>query len=72
MQGTQILIDMINGVRNKHSDWTADMALKGGICAYNSGVSNVRTYKNMDVGTTGGDYSNDVTARSQYYKNNGY
>ncbi|CAK8673884.1 unnamed protein product [Clavelina lepadiformis] len=71
-QGTGILIDMINGVEVKHRDWTQDMALKGGICAYNSGVSNVQTYENMDVGTTGNDYSNDVTARSQYYKENGY
>ncbi|CAK8692296.1 unnamed protein product [Clavelina lepadiformis] len=70
MQGTQILIDMINGVQSKHRDWTQDMDLKGGICAYNSGVSNVQTYDNMDVGTTGNDYSNDVTARAQYYKEN--
>ncbi|CAK8692293.1 unnamed protein product [Clavelina lepadiformis] len=72
MQGTQILIDMINGVQSKHRDWTQDMDLKGGICAYNSGVSNVQTYDNMDVGTTGNDYSNDVTARAQYYEENGY
>ena len=48
------------------------MDLKGGICAYNSGVSNVQTYENMDFGTTGGDYSNDVTARSQFFKANDY
>jgi len=72
LQGTGILIDMINGVANKHSDWTQNMVLKGGICGYNSGVSNVETYENMDVGTTGNDYSNDVTARAQYYYRNGY
>jgi len=63
---------MIKGVARKHGDWTTDMDLKGGICAYNSGIGNVQTYKNLDVGTTGGDYSNDVTARSQFYKDNGY
>lgn len=72
LQGTEILIDMINGVAQKHRTWTTDMNLKGGICAYNSGVSNVQTYENMDEGTTGNDYSNDVTARSQYYSDNGY
>ena len=71
-QATGILIDMINRVGRKHRDWTADMILKGGICAYNSGVSNVQTYVNMDVGTTGNDYANDVTARAQYYRRNGY
>lgn len=64
-----ILIDMINGVANKHPTWTQDQQLKGGISAYNAGVGNVDTYSGMDVGTTGGDYSNDVAARSQWYKN---
>ena len=71
-QGTGILIGMINAVHNNHPGWTTDMVLKGGICAYNSGVFNVQTYENMDEGTTGHDYSNDVTARSQYYRDNGY
>nr|XP_039265697.1 lysozyme g-like [Styela clava] len=71
-QGTGILIDMINGVKNKHPSWSQDMALKGGISAYNAGVSNVDSYNNMDVGTTGNDYANDVVARSQWYDDNGY
>lgn len=63
---------MIKGVSRKYPNWTVNMALKGGICAYNCGVSNVRDYKNIDSRTTGKDYSNDVVARSQYYENNGY
>ena len=63
---------MINGVKSKHRTWTDDMALKGGISAYNAGVSNVQTYEGMDIGTTGNDYANDVVARAQYYMNNGY
>eukprot|EP00058_Branchiostoma_floridae_P013150 XP_002598638.1 hypothetical protein BRAFLDRAFT_118365 [Branchiostoma floridae] len=38
-QGTQILIDTINCVKNRHSDWTAEMALKGSTCT-------VRPYSN--------------------------
>lgn len=63
---------MINGVAAKHPSWTQDMAYKGGMSAYNAGVGNVDSYANMDVGTTGNDYGNDVAARSQFYKDNGY
>lgn len=42
----------------------------GGIAAYNMGDGNVHSYENVDVNTTGGDYSNDVVARAQWYKNN--
>jgi peptidoglycan hydrolase-like protein with peptidoglycan-binding domain len=35
------------------------------VAVYNSGPGNVRTQAGMDVGTTGGDYSNDVWARAQ-------
>ncbi|XP_006003935.1 lysozyme g [Latimeria chalumnae] len=71
-QGTQILIDMITSIQKKFPGWTLDQQMKGGISAYNAGVGNVRTYNKMDVGTTGGDYANDVVARAQWYKSNGY
>lgn len=71
-QGIGILIDAINGVAANHPDWSQENKLKGGIAAYNFGVKNVWTIENMDVGTTGNDYSNDVVARSQWYKANGY
>ena len=38
----------------------------GGVAAYNFGVNNVQSWANLDVGTTGGDYSNDVIARAQW------
>jgi len=43
----------------------------GGIAAYNMGDGNVRSIENMDVGSTGGDYSNDVAARAQWYQSQG-
>ncbi|CAH1266915.1 LYG1 [Branchiostoma lanceolatum] len=71
-QGTQILIDTINCVKRRHPDWTAEMALKGGLSGYNAGCGNVQSYAGMDVGTTGDDYGNDVAARAQWLKGNGF
>ncbi|KAJ8015210.1 hypothetical protein DPEC_G00023770 [Dallia pectoralis] len=71
-QGTGILIDFILKIRAKFPSWPKEHQLKGGISAYNAGDKNVRTYARMDVGTTGGDYSNDVVARSQWFKTQGY
>ncbi|XP_078679488.1 lysozyme g-like [Branchiostoma floridae x Branchiostoma belcheri] len=71
-QATDILIDKIKGIQKKFPEWTREQQLKGGIAAYNFGVKNVWTYENMDRGTTGHDYANDVVARAQWYKENGY
>ncbi|KAI4883969.1 hypothetical protein NFI96_026381 [Prochilodus magdalenae] len=71
-QGTEILIDSILAIQKKFKDWPKEHQFKGGISAYNAGVKNVRTYERMDIGTTGNDYSNDVVARAQWYKRNGY
>ncbi|XP_067237939.1 lysozyme g-like [Chanodichthys erythropterus] len=71
-QGTEILIGSIKEIKAKFPQWTQEQCFKGGISAYNAGVKNVRTYERMDVGTTGGDYSNDVVARAQWYKSKGY
>ncbi|XP_060947449.1 lysozyme g-like [Limanda limanda] len=71
-QATGILVDFINRIRNKFPDCSREQQLKGGIAAYNMGDGNVHSYSGVDENTTGGDYSNDVTARAQWYKNNGY
>ena len=47
--------------------WTDSALLRGAVCAYNSGLANLRTIERLDVGTTGNDYSADVIARAQYY-----
>ncbi|XP_067416040.1 lysozyme g-like isoform X1 [Emydura macquarii macquarii] len=72
LQGTGILVSMIQGIQKKFPSWTMDQQLKGGISAYNAGLGNVQTYQYMDVGTTHNDYANDVVARAKYYKRNGY
>ncbi|XP_060089822.1 lysozyme g-like [Heteronotia binoei] len=71
-QGANILCDMIDGVAKKFPQWTKEQQLKGGISAYNAGLSNVRTYDGMDIGTTGNDYANDVAARAQFFKRHGF
>lgn len=42
----------------------------GAIAAYNMGDGNVHSYESVDANTTGKDYSNDVVARAQWYKDN--
>ncbi|KAB5571016.1 hypothetical protein PHYPO_G00220060 [Pangasianodon hypophthalmus] len=71
-QGTEILIDAIIAIQRKFPKWPKEHQFKGGISAYNAGVGNVRTYERMDIGTTGNDYANDVVARAQWFKHNGY
>ncbi|XP_067312758.1 lysozyme g-like [Pseudorasbora parva] len=71
-QATEILTGFIQEIKKKFPQWTQEQCFKGGISAYNTGPKNVRTYERMDVGTTGGDYSNDVVARAQWYKSKGY
>ncbi|XP_041112134.1 lysozyme g-like [Polyodon spathula] len=71
-QGTQILIGKINEIKKKFPSWPKEHQFKGGISAYNAGAGNVRSYDRMDIGTTGDDYANDVVARAQWFKTNGY
>ncbi len=64
-QAAGILKSYLNQVKANHPSWPPEQQMRGAVAAYNSGVGNVRTIKNMDVGTTGNDYSNDVWARAQ-------
>ncbi|CAM5075140.1 unnamed protein product [Natator depressus] len=72
LDATQILVGMIKGIQKKFPRWTKEQQMKGGISAYNGGLGNVRSYVNMDIGTPGDDYANDVVARAKFYKRNGY
>lgn len=67
-QGTGILVDMINNIQKKFPHWTKEQQLKGAIAAYNCGPGRVTSYETVDSCTTGHDYSNDVVARAQWYK----
>ncbi|XP_016426377.1 lysozyme g-like [Sinocyclocheilus rhinocerous] len=71
-QATEILISFIKEIKARFPMWSQEQCFKGGISAYNAGVSTVSSYKNIDARTTGQDYSNDVVARAQYFKSKGY
>ncbi|XP_069060483.1 lysozyme g-like [Pleurodeles waltl] len=71
-QGTEILVSMVKAIKKKFPKWSVEQQLKGAIAAYNAGPGNVRSYKEVDSRTTGKDYSSDVVARAQYYREKGY
>ncbi|CAL8273391.1 lysozyme g [Gadus morhua] len=70
-QGTGILVDLIKHVQKERPNWSTNWQLKGAIAAYNKGYKVLdHPVHNMDQITTGGDYSSDVVARAQWYKEN--
>uniref|UniRef100_A0A674BPB7 Uncharacterized protein n=1 Tax=Salmo trutta TaxID=8032 RepID=A0A674BPB7_SALTR len=56
--------------RPNQGEWDSEEHLEeatgGGIAAY-VGVGNIHSHKEVDVKTTGGDYSNDDVARARWY-----
>uniref|UniRef100_A0A8C5F538 Lysozyme g n=1 Tax=Gadus morhua TaxID=8049 RepID=A0A8C5F538_GADMO len=71
-QATEILVNFIQLIQKKFPSWSTEQQLKGAIAAYNTGDSRVESYESVDSRTTGKDYSNDVVARAQWYKKNGF
>ncbi|KAM7394042.1 hypothetical protein PAMP_020867 [Pampus punctatissimus] len=72
-QGIEILKGCHTDVANKFPYWSNNQKLKGSLAAYNMGAVNMSSsYDNVDGHTFGRDYANDVTARAQYYENNGF
>ncbi|XP_040891946.1 lysozyme g-like [Toxotes jaculatrix] len=70
-QGLDILAYFIIRIKNKFPKWSKEQQLKGGIAAYHAGDGNIHSYEEVDSSTAGGDYSNDVVARAQWYRCNG-
>ncbi|XP_044201750.1 lysozyme g-like isoform X1 [Thunnus albacares] len=73
-QGTKILVGLYSDdIEEKFPRWDKNQKLKGALAAYNMGTEKMASsYSKVDDHTTGGDYSNDVTARAQYYEKNGF
>ncbi|XP_055864300.1 glycine, glutamate and proline-rich protein-like [Biomphalaria glabrata] len=67
-----ILLANIHTIQRMHPTWPPEHQLQGAVAAYNFGTRNVQTWAGVDVGTTGGDYSNDVMARAQWLHNHGW
>ncbi|XP_076804457.1 lysozyme g-like [Clavelina lepadiformis] len=70
--GRKNLADNLERVKAKHTDWSPEQQLQVSIAAYNYGPGNVRTWENLDIGTTSNDYSNDVMTRARFYRENGF
>ncbi|XP_059160937.1 glycine, glutamate and proline-rich protein-like isoform X2 [Physella acuta] len=68
----RLLVPYVNQVHNKFPSWSIDQALQGAVAGYNGGVSRVTSWANVDAGTTGHDYSNDVIARAKWLMANGW
>ncbi|NWV72168.1 LYG protein, partial [Malurus elegans] len=64
-QCSNILVLSINEVRARHPTWTWDRQLRGGIPAYNAGISTIQSYDKMDFGKTD-NYANDVDERARF------
>ncbi|XP_076118749.1 lysozyme g-like [Alosa pseudoharengus] len=72
-QGTGILISSIRDIKRRFPNWTKEQQLKGGIAAYYAGPRNVPAeYEKVDENTFAKDYSNDVVARAQFYREHGF
>jgi soluble lytic murein transglycosylase-like protein len=64
-QAARVLERLLEEMKAKHPGWPPEQQLRGAVAAYDAGVGCVRTIKDMDRGTSGDDYSNDVWARAQ-------
>ncbi|CAL8239942.1 unnamed protein product, partial [Gadus morhua 'NCC'] len=71
-QCTKILVDFIQNIQFNRPRWTKEQQLKGGIGAYYEGVEGVISNEPEDEPTEGNEYSNDVVARAQWYKERGF
>ena len=63
-QAASILRGFYDQCRAEHPSWSHEQCLQAAVSAYNGGPDQ---FTRGDEGTTGGDYSNDVLARAQYY-----
>ncbi|XP_069829051.1 lysozyme g-like [Dendropsophus ebraccatus] len=72
LQATEILCSMFGYIKQKFPGWTRSQQMKGAIAAYNMGPDCVTSFNQIDMHTTGKDYSNDVVARAKFYKRHGF
>lgn len=64
-QAASIFRSKLDEVEREFPNLTEEQQLQTAVSRYNGGAR--RPFPNSDVRTTGGDYSNDVLARAQYY-----
>ncbi len=67
-QAARILRDDKRQMDKKFPKWSDEERWRAAIAAYNMGSGNVKTKEQVDKGTTGGDYSQDVLIRAQTFR----
>jgi len=67
-QAAGILRDNKRQMDKKFPKWSDEERWRAAIAAYNMGASNVKSREQVDKGTTGGDYSQDVLIRARAFK----
>ncbi|CAL1531702.1 unnamed protein product [Lymnaea stagnalis] len=72
MMVSRKLVPDIKTIARRLSSWSPSQTLQGAVAAYNFGTKNVQTWGGVDVGTTQGDYSNDIIARAKWLLANGW
>lgn len=73
---TQKHLELVGNTLNSHfnnlpeevKQWEPQWQVRAAIASYNFGPANVRTQQHLDRGTTNDDYSADVWARSEYFR----
>jgi membrane-bound lytic murein transglycosylase MltF len=64
-QAAEILSKNKKEIDKRFPKWSEEQRMQAAVAAYNMGSGNVKTWKNLDVGTTGGNYSADVMNRAK-------
>jgi len=67
-QAAEILAKNKKEIDKKFPKWTEEQRMQAAVAAYNFGVGNVKSFRHIDRGTTGNDYSKDVISRASAYK----
>jgi len=67
-QSAEILAKNKKQIDEKFPKWSEEQRMRAAVAAYNFGVGNVKSWKGLDKGTTGNNYSADVMTRAQIYK----
>lgn len=67
-QAAEILSKNKKEIDKRFPKWSEEQRMQAAVAAYNFGVGNVKTWKGLDKGTTGDNYSADVMERSRAYR----
>ena len=67
-QAARILRQYRDDMDKKHPEWPEQDRWRAAVASYNFGPGNVKSLENLDKGTTGNNYSEDVMQRARVYR----